>query len=110
MNHTPFALDLNTFEYAVNAIDDGNLFEQLGQDLLCQFEGETFTPVGGTKDKKLSVRLESTLLDAARRQSGIREDSALVAAGLALLARHNSFGTFLASLRGQLSDDFEIGL
>jgi hypothetical protein len=66
--------------------------------------------VGGPKDKKLSVRLESTLLDAARRQSGIREDSALVAAGLALLARHNSFGTFLASLRGQLSDDFEIGL
>jgi hypothetical protein len=34
----------------------------------------------------------------------------LVTAGLALLAAQDDFGTWLASRRGALSDDFDIGL
>lgn len=66
--------------------------------------------LGGPKDKKLSVRVESRLLEAARGRCGINEDSALVAAGLALLAGENNFGLWLSSHKGMLSDDFEIGL
>ena len=66
--------------------------------------------MGGTKDRKLSVRVESRLLELARLRSGIAEDAALVAAGLALLAGEDNFGVWLTNHRGMLSDDFDIGL
>lgn len=74
---------------------------------------ETLTRSGildGAKNTRITIRVQQRLLEAARRRSGIAGETDLVAAGLALLAADDDFGTWLAGQRGTLSDDFEIGL
>jgi hypothetical protein len=44
-------VNLAAFEYIVSKIDDGFLFEKLGQDLCCLIVGIDFVPVGGVKDR-----------------------------------------------------------
>lgn len=64
----------------------------------------------GGKDTRVTVRLQGALLDAARRRTGIQSESALVSAGLALLAAGDDYGAWLVAQRGGLSDDFDLGL
>lgn len=64
----------------------------------------------GGKDARVTVRLQGALLDAARRRTGIQSESALVSAGLALLAAGDDYGAWLVAQRGGLSDDFDLGL
>lgn len=64
----------------------------------------------GGKNKRVTVRLQDRLLEAARRRTGIESESALVTAGLALLAAQDNFGAWLVSQQGKLSDDFDLGL
>lgn len=64
----------------------------------------------GAKDIRVTARVQAGLLEAARRRTGIRAETDLVTAGLALLAANEDFGAWLAGQRGTLSDDFEIGL
>lgn len=64
----------------------------------------------GGKDARVTVRLHGALLDAARRRTGIESESALVSAGLALLAAGDDYGAWLVAQRGGLSDDFDLGI
>jgi hypothetical protein len=64
----------------------------------------------GSKDRRVTVRLQDQLLAVARRRTGIEGESALVMAGLALLAAQDDFGAWLVAQRGSLSDDFDLGL
>lgn len=66
--------------------------------------------MGGGKDARVTVRLHEALLDAARRRTGIESESALVSAGLALLAAGDDYGAWLVAQRGGLSDDFDLGI
>jgi hypothetical protein len=63
--------------------------------------------------KRLSVQVPPALLDAARRRSGIQDDSELVTVALKLMAADESvgdrkFGPWLISQKGRLADDFEL--
>lgn len=74
---------------------------------------ETLAQAGtlaGSKNTRVTVRLQDRLLEAARRRTGIESESALVTAGLALLAAQDDFGAWLVSQQGKLSDDFDLGL
>jgi hypothetical protein len=64
----------------------------------------------GAKDTRLTVRVQTRLLDEARRRTGISGETDLVTAGLTLLAARDDFGAWLATQKGTLTDDFEIGL
>jgi hypothetical protein len=64
----------------------------------------------GAKDTRLTVRVQPRLLDEARRRTGIDGETDLVTAGLTLLAAQGDFGAWLATQRGSLTDDFDIGL
>lgn len=64
----------------------------------------------GGKDTRITVRLQGALLDAARRRTGIQSESALVSAGLALLAAGDDYGAWLIAQQGSLSDDFDLGI
>lgn len=44
-------IDPRAFEYSLQKITDGNIFERFAQDLLCQVLGYTFIPIGGIKDR-----------------------------------------------------------
>lgn len=74
---------------------------------------DTLTRAGvlaGAKDTRVTVRVQASLLEAARRRTGISGETDLVTAGLALLAAQDDFGAWLAQHRGTLTDDFDIGL
>jgi hypothetical protein len=74
---------------------------------------DTLTRAGvlaGAKDTRVTARVQAGLLEAARRRTGIRSETDLVTAGLALLAVQQDFGAWLAGQRGTLTDDFEIDL
>lgn len=62
------------------------------------------------KDTRVTARVQRRLLEAARSRTGIAGETELITAGLALLAAQDDFGAWLATQRGTLSDDFEIGL
>ena len=64
----------------------------------------------GAKDTRLTVRVQTRLLEEARRRTGIAGETELVTAGLTLLAAQDDFGAWLTTQRGTLTDDFEIGL
>ena len=64
----------------------------------------------GAKDTRVTARVQAGLLEAARRRTGIRRETDLVTAGLALLAAQEDFGAWLAERRGTLTDGFDIGL
>jgi hypothetical protein len=58
--------------------------------------------------RKVSARVSAKLLKAAMRRSGISEVSALVEAGLALMAEPDDFGEWLVAQAGALPRDFEL--
>jgi hypothetical protein len=64
----------------------------------------------GAQSKRLSVRVDPGLVEEAKRRSGVRGDSELVNAALALMAGGDNFGTWLVGQKGRLSDDFELAI
>lgn len=65
---------------------------------------------GGPKDQAVSVRMEGTLLAAARAITGIESDSELLRAALASLVAGDDFGSWLLTQSGALPADFALEL
>ena len=66
--------------------------------------------LAGTRSKKLSMRVDPGLIEAARRRAGLRSDSDLINAALAMLAAGDDFGPWLVGQSGRLPEDFELAL
>lgn len=64
----------------------------------------------GTRSKKLSMRVDPGLIEAARRRTGLDSDSELVNAALAIIAAGDDFGAWLVQQAGRLPADFELDL
>jgi hypothetical protein len=64
--------------------------------------------LSGARSKRISVRLDPGLVQAAKANSGIQNDSDLINAALATLAAPDDFGAWLVSQAGTLPADFEI--
>ena len=62
---------------------------------------------GGSRTKRLSVRVEEPLLAEAKRMTGIENDSELVRVALAALAVPDDYGAWLLSQEGKLDPEFE---
>jgi hypothetical protein len=62
----------------------------------------------GARSKKISVRVDPGLIDAARARTGIANDSDLVSAALAIVAGEDNFGSWLVAQAGRLPKDFEL--
>lgn len=45
------SIDIKSFDFVLNKITDGFLFEKFAQALLCQIVGVNFIPIGGIKDR-----------------------------------------------------------
>lgn len=66
--------------------------------------------LSGARSKRLSARVDPGLIDAARRRTGIGNDSDLVNAALAVIAAPEDFGPWFATQAGRLPRDFELEL
>jgi hypothetical protein len=62
----------------------------------------------GARTKKLSVRVDPGLIEAARARTGIASDSDLITAALAVVAAPDDFGPWLVAQAGRLPKDFEL--
>ncbi len=60
------------------------------------------------KDAKVSGRIHRTLLDAAKRRTGIASETALLEYALAKVAMEDNFVEELARLRGTLEQDIDL--
>ncbi len=60
------------------------------------------------KDAKVSGRVHRSLLDAAKRRSGITSETALLEYALAKVAIEDNFGEYFARLRGTVSKDVDL--
>ena len=63
---------------------------------------------GGSRSRRLSVRVEAPLLAEAKRVTGIDNDSELVRVALAALAVPDDYGQWLVEQAGRLDPDFAI--
>ena len=59
----------------------------------------------GTKDKTISGRVPTALVDAAKARSGIQSDSELLLYALSKVALEDDFGPRLLGLRGSVPKD-----
>lgn len=66
--------------------------------------------LAGARSKKLSTRVDPGLIEAARRRTGLRSDSDLINAALAMIAAGDDFGAWLVRQSGRLPEDFELAL
>jgi len=66
--------------------------------------------LAGARSQKLSTRVDPGLIEAARRQTGLRSDSDLINAALAVIAAGDDFGAWLVGQAGRLPEDFELAL
>jgi hypothetical protein len=66
--------------------------------------------LAGARSKKLSTRVDPGLIEAARRRTGLRSDSDLINAALAMIAAGDDFGAWLVKQSGRLPEDFELAL
>ena len=64
--------------------------------------------LSGARSRRLSARIDPGLLQAAKRKSGIENESELVAAALAALAGADDFGPWFAAQAGRLPKDFAL--
>ncbi len=62
----------------------------------------------GSPSQKVSARVSAKLLKAAMKRSGIKEVSAVIETGLALMAESDDFGEWLVLQAGKLPADFEL--
>ncbi|HYS48520.1 MAG TPA: hypothetical protein VEM36_07090 [Xanthobacteraceae bacterium] len=66
--------------------------------------------LAGARTKRLSARVDPGLIEAARRKTGIGNDSDLINAALAVIAAPDDFGPWFAAQAGRLPRDFELEL
>jgi hypothetical protein len=66
--------------------------------------------LAGARSLKLSTRVDPGLIDAARRRTGLRSDSDLINAALAIIAAGDDFGAWLVRQAGGLPEEFELAL
>ena len=66
--------------------------------------------LSGSQSKRLSARVDPGLVVEAKRRSGLKSDSELVSAALALMAGDDNFGAWLIAQKGRLSKDFELAI
>ena len=64
--------------------------------------------VGGSRDKRVSVRPERALLEAAKDSAGVTSDSEVIRLALTVLAVPDNFGEWLLAQHGRLDDDFTL--
>jgi len=64
----------------------------------------------GSRSERLSARVDPGLIKAARTKTGLKNDSELVNAALAVLAAPDDFGPWFAAQAGRLPKDFELEL
>lgn len=64
----------------------------------------------GVSSRKLSVRIDPGIMDAAARQLGLTNPSDVVNASLALAAAPDRFKTWLRESKDTLPDDFELAV
>src|SRR5271169_2028045 len=64
----------------------------------------------GSRTERLSARVDPGLIKAARTKTGLKNDSELVNAALAVLAAPDDFGPWFAAQAGRLPKDFELEL
>jgi hypothetical protein len=64
----------------------------------------------GARSLKLSTRVDPGLVEAARRRTGLRSDSDLINAALAVIAAGDDFGAWLVRQAGRLPKDFDLDL
>ncbi len=62
----------------------------------------------GSRTERLSARVDPGLMKAARTRTGLKNDSELVNAALAVLAAPDDFGPWFAAQAGRLPKDFEL--
>jgi hypothetical protein len=66
--------------------------------------------LAGARSLKLSTRIDPGLMEAARRRTGLRSDSDLINAALAMIAVGDDFGAWLVRQAGRLPQDSELVL
>jgi hypothetical protein len=66
--------------------------------------------LAGVRSRRLSARVDPGLMQAARRKTGIGNDSDLINAALAVIAAPDDFGPWFAAQAGRLPADFELDL
>ncbi len=64
----------------------------------------------GSRSERVSARVDPGLIKAARTKTGLKSDSELINAALAVLAAPDDFGPWFAAQAGRLTKDFELEL
>jgi hypothetical protein len=62
----------------------------------------------GARTKRMSARVDPGLLKAAKAKTGLKNDSDLISAALAVIAASDDFGPWFAAQAGRLSRDFKL--
>jgi hypothetical protein len=62
----------------------------------------------GARTKRMSARVDPGLLKAARTKTGLKNDSDLISAALAVIAASDDFGPWFAAQAGRLSKNFKL--
>jgi hypothetical protein len=62
----------------------------------------------GARTKRMSARVDPGLLKAAKSKTGLKNDSDLISAALAVIAASDDFGPWFAAQAGRLSKDFTL--
>jgi len=64
----------------------------------------------GIRTRRMSARVDPGLVEAARKKTGLNNDSELINAALAVIAAPDDFGPWFAAQAGRLPKDFELEL
>ena len=64
--------------------------------------------LGSTKDARLSGRVSSGLLAAAKQRAHVVSDSELIELALARMALEDDFGSWLVSQKGSIPQDIDL--
>jgi hypothetical protein len=62
----------------------------------------------GARTKRMSARVDPGLLRAAKTKTGLKNDSDLISAALAVIAASDDFGPWFAAQAGRLPKDFKL--
>jgi hypothetical protein len=62
----------------------------------------------GARTKRMSARVDPGLLKAAKTKTGLKNDSDLICAALAVIAASDDFGPWFAAQGGRLPKDFKL--
>jgi hypothetical protein len=79
------------------------------KEVLDVARAEGFIPPSD-KDAKISGRVHRSLVDAAKRRTGLTSETALLEYALAKVAIEDDFGEHFARLRGTVSQDVDLGI